>query len=167
MRLNGFSDPASIYNDEIKILLISWEFFGMNKYLSFWFTDGSGGLFYGINRGNLYPSNTRIENIGFTKFSYDSPQEKRSIYGKSFDRSQRYNLNKLNPTENCRHYLLYGQEGSSSPHIDFFAIKDLEKLLECHIEEVSNLGLPGFLSINEIELVRKFIRIQKINKIIE
>lgn len=164
MRLNCFSEPASIYIDEIEILLISWETFGMSKYLSFWFTDGSGGLFYGINRGSLYPSGTRIEDIRFTKFSYDFPQEKRSMYGKSFDRSQRHNLNKLNPTENCKHYLLHGQEGSASPHIDFFFVKDLENVLE--FNEKLNHQTP-LLNDLEVDLIKRWIRIQKINKIID
>lgn len=124
MRFKPFLDPASIYTSEVDILLISWERFNLSKYLSFWFTDGSGHLLYGVNKGKMYPN-------------------KKSIYGKSYDKMERLNLNKLNPSYDCRNYLLYGQSDEQSPHIESFVVRDLEKLLEYHRnDEILNFGLP-------------------------
>lgn len=80
---------------------------------------------------------------------------------------ERLNLNRLSPSDNCKNYLLYGQSDEPSPHIESFVVKDLEKLLEYHNDEILNLGLPGLLNESEVGLVKNWIRMQKINKIIE
>lgn len=168
MRFKPFLDPASIYTNEVDILLISWERFNLSKYkyLSFWFTDGSGHLLYGVNKGKMYPLDTKVEDVRFIKFSNKIPNKK-SIYGKSYDKMKRLNLNKLNPSYDCKNYLLYGQSDEQSPHIESFVVEDLEKLLEYHRnDEILNFGLPGLLDESEVGLVRNWIRTQKINKII-
>jgi hypothetical protein len=166
MRFKTFLDPASIYTSEVDILLISWERFNLSKYLSFWFTDGSGYLLYGVNKGKMYTLDKKVEDVRFIKFSNKIPNKK-SIYGKSYDKMERLNLNRLSPSDNCKNYLLYGQSDEPSPHIESFVVKDLEKLLEYHNDEILNLGLPGLLNESEVGLVKNWIRMQKINKIIE